>query len=81
MHERRPTVLTYPRPTGNDRRPLPAVDLPLPSLSREQAIVTLGIILVLLAILVPTVRIVQENARVAAELQRQQQADPLMLEE
>ena len=78
MHERRPTVLTYPRPTGNDRRPLPAVDLPLPTLSREQAIVTLGIILVLL---VPTVRIVQENARLAAELQRQQQADPLMLEE
>jgi hypothetical protein len=53
----------------------------MPRLSREEVIVVLGIALVLLAILVPVVRIVQQNAKAAVEFQRQQQADPLMLDE
>ena len=42
--------------------------------------VTVGIILILLAIIVPVVRMVRESAERAAELHRQA-ADPSMLEE
>lgn len=80
MHAQCPKPVKYPRSPAHERRRPPHDDLPGPRMSRNEVLVTVGIILILLAILVPVVRMVRESAEKAAAMQRDA-ADLLMLEQ
>ena len=71
MRQRGTTVLSYPHAPGHRPKRPPPVDLPVPGLGKLELLVVLGIIAALLAILVPVVHTVRENARRAVELERQ----------
>jgi hypothetical protein len=64
-------LLGYPQARGHQRKRPPPVDLPVPSFSRQELLVALGIVLILLAILVPVVMKVRAMAvKDAEEYQR-----------
>ena len=73
-------VVSYPHAPGHRRKRPTPVDLPVPTFSRTEWLVVLGIILILLAVAVPVVHKVRESANKAAE-EMQRQSAPATLED
>jgi hypothetical protein len=63
----RPEVLSYPHASAHRRKRPPAADLPVPTFSRTEWLAVLGIVLILIAIVVPVVMKVRTSAVRAAE--------------